>query len=85
MSEIIKTKFEQFINEEANSSLNLKTVKITIPNISVLKIVRNKPLYQRLTKLKLKLGDNFEEVDEHQLAEQLRMFPIAGAKIEEVK
>ena len=63
---------------------NVKTVKITIPNSSVLKLVRSTPLFQRLTKLKLQLGDNIEQVNHYQFAEQMRMFPIAGVKIEEV-
>lgn len=63
---------------------NVKTVKITIPNASVLKLVRSTPLFQRLTKLKLQLDENIEHVNHYQFAEQMRMFPIAGAKIEEV-
>lgn len=63
---------------------NIKTVKITIPNSSVLKLVRSTPLFQRLTKLKLQLGENIEQVNHYQFAEQMRMFPIAGVKIEEI-
>jgi hypothetical protein len=63
---------------------NIKTVKITIPNASVLKLVRSTPLFQRLTKLKLQLGENIEQVNHYQFVEQMRMFPIAGVKIEEI-
>jgi len=63
---------------------NVKTVKITIPNSAVLKLVRSTPLFQRLTKLKLVLGENIEQVNHYQFSEQMRMFPIAGAKIEEI-
>lgn len=63
---------------------NTKKVKITIPNITVLKIVTTTPLYQRLTRLKLKLGDNFETVNHTQFESQMRMFPIAGATIQEI-
>ena len=64
---------------------NVKRVKITIPNIIVLKRLTTTPLFQRLTKLKLKLGENFEDVNHFQFSEQMRMFPIGGAKIEEIK
>jgi len=63
---------------------NIKKVKITIPNESVLKLVTNTPLFKRLTKLKLALGENIEQVNHYQFSEQMRMFPLAGAEIEEI-
>lgn len=64
---------------------NIKKVRITIPNIAVLKLVRSTPVYQRLTRLKLQLGENIEIVNNYQFSEQMRMFPVAGATIEEIK
>lgn len=64
---------------------NVKKVRITIPNSHVLRIVRTTPLFQRLTKLKLQLGENIEQVNHYQFSEQIRMFPIIGAKVEEIK
>lgn len=64
---------------------NVKRVKITIPNVSVLKRLTTTPLFQRLTRIKLQLGDNFEDVNHFQFSEQMRMFPTGGAQIEEVK
>ena len=64
---------------------NIKKVKITIPNDSVLKLVTTTPIFKRLTKLKLVLGENIEQVNHYQFAEQIRMFPIAGVEIEEIK
>jgi hypothetical protein len=64
---------------------NIKKVKITIPNDSILKLVTTTPIFKRLTKLKLVLGENIEQVNHYQFAEQIRMFPIAGVEIEEIK
>ena len=72
------------LTQDKMAKQNVKTVKITIPNSSVLKLVRSTPLFQRLTKLKLQLGENIEQVNHYQFAEQMRMFPIAGVKIEEI-
>ncbi len=63
---------------------NTKKVKITIPNIQVLKRLTTTPLFQRLTRLKLKLGENIEVVNHCQFESQMRMFPIGGAQIEEI-
>jgi hypothetical protein len=63
---------------------NIKIVKITIPNESVLRLVTNTPSFKRLTKLKLVLGENIEQVNHYQFSEQIRMFPLVGAKIEEI-
>ena len=63
---------------------NIKTIKITIPNESVLRLVTNTPAFNRLTKLKLVLGENIEQVNHYQFSAQMRMFPLAGAKIEEI-
>ena len=63
---------------------NVKTVKITIPNEMVLKRINSTPALNRLSRLILKVGENLENVNHYQFAQQMRMFPIAGAKIEEV-
>lgn len=63
---------------------NVKTVKIIIPNDRVLKLVTSTPIYQRLTRLKLKIGENVENVNHSQYEAQMRMFPIAGAQIEDI-
>ena len=64
---------------------NVKTVKITIPNERVLKRINSTPALNRLSRLVLRVGENVENVNHYQFAEQMRMFPIAGAKIEEVR
>ena len=63
---------------------NVKTVKITIPNEIVLKRINSTPALNRLSRLILKVGENVENVNHFQFAEQMRMFPIAGVKIEEI-
>ena len=69
-------------NKMANK--NVKTVKITIPNEIVLKRINSTPALNRLSRLILKVGENTEKVNHFQFAEQMRMFPVAGAKIKEV-
>lgn len=63
---------------------NVKTVKITIPNEIVLKRINSTPSLNRLSRLILKVGENLENVNHFQFSEQMRMFPIAGVKIEEI-
>ena len=63
---------------------NVKTVKITIPNEIVLKRINSTPTLNRLSRLILKVGENVENVNHFQFSEQMRMFPIAGVKIEEI-
>lgn len=63
---------------------NVKTVKITIPNEIVLKRINSTPTLNRLSRLILKVGENVENVNHFQFAEQMRMFPIAGVKIEQI-
>lgn len=63
---------------------NVKTVKITIPNEIVLKKINSTPALNKLSRLILKVGENIEQVNHYQFNEQMRMFPIAGAKIEEI-
>jgi hypothetical protein len=63
---------------------NVKTVKITIPNEIVLKRINSTPSLNRLSRLILKVGENLENVNHFQFAEQMRMFPIVGVKIEEI-
>lgn len=66
------------------SKQNIKTVKITIPNEIILKKIISTPALNRLSRLILKVGENIENVNHFQFAEQMRMFPIAGVKIEEI-
>jgi hypothetical protein len=63
---------------------NTINVKISIPNEMVLKRLLFTPVFQRLTKIKLKLGDNFETVNHFQYSEQVRLFTIGGATVEKV-
>lgn len=63
---------------------NIKTVRITIPNEVVLKRVNTTPALSRLTRLHLIVGENIENVNHYQYSELMRMFPIAGCKVEEI-
>lgn len=63
---------------------NLINVNISVPNESVLNIVSKTPSFQRLTKLKLRVGDNIETVNNFQYSEQYRMFPIIGVVVTKI-
>ena len=63
---------------------NTIKVKISIPNEIVLNRLRTTPTFQRLTRISLKLGENFETVNHFQYSEQVRLFTIAGAVVEKV-
>jgi hypothetical protein len=63
---------------------NIKTVKITVPNEIILKKVNSTPVFQRLVRNKLKVGENIENVNHYQYSEILRMFTIAGCKVEDI-
>lgn len=78
-----RSELRQLIKEEILNR-NIKTVKITIPNESVLKKINSTPTLKRLSRLTLKVGENIERVNHYQFSELKRMFPIAGAYVEEV-
>ena len=64
---------------------NFKTVKITIPNEAVLRKINTIPTFSRLSRNSLTVGENFETVNHKQFTDQMRLYPIAGAKIEDIK
>lgn len=64
---------------------NVKTVKITIPSERILQRINSTPALNRLSRLKLKVGENIENVNHYQFSEMRRMFPILGVEVEEVK
>ena len=64
---------------------NLKTVVITIPSESVLSLIKKTPTLSKLTRIELKVGENTERVNHYQFSALARMFPMAGAKVNEVK
>jgi hypothetical protein len=65
--------------------LNIKFIKILIPNDLILKKINSTPALKNLTRLALKVGENIENVNHYQFSQLMRMFPIAGAFVEEVK
>lgn len=74
--------FDEFVNE--SEKRNVKTVKITVPDEISLKKVTTIPTFNRLSRLKLKIGDNIETVNHQQFSDMVRLYPIAGVKIEEI-
>lgn len=63
---------------------NIKKVNITIPNEKILKRVNSTPTFSRLSRLKLKVGENVENVNHRQYADMNRLYPIIGVSVEEI-
>jgi hypothetical protein len=66
------------------SQKNVKTVKIIVPNENALRLFKRTPVFLRLTRLDLRVGENVERVNHYQFSEQMRMFPMIGIKVEEI-
>lgn len=73
--------YESFVENKKN----IKKVKITIPNDVILKKIITTPALNKLSRIKLLVGDNIEHVNHYQFSELMRMFPIVGASVEEIK
>ncbi len=68
----------------ANTKKNIITVRITVPNEMVLNRINSTSALSKLSRLKLKVGANTEQVNHFQYSEQMRMFPVCGCKIEKI-
>ena len=62
----------------------VKTVKIAVPNEQILKRLNSTPTFNRLSRLKLQVGENIENVNHAQFADMVRLYPLIGVTIEEV-
>ena len=63
---------------------NIKTIKITVPNEQILKRLNSTPTFNRLSRLKLQVGENIENVNHAQFADMVRLYPLIGVTVEEV-
>jgi hypothetical protein len=63
---------------------NIKTVRITIPDEKILKRVNSTPTFSRLSRLKLKVGENIENVNFKQFSDMVRLFPLINVTVEEI-
>lgn len=73
------------IREAIDKIRNIKTVKITVPNEQILKRLNTTPTFSRLSRLKLRVGENIENVNHKQFADMVRLYPLIGVNVEEVK
>ena len=89
MEKVVKV----FEKEEANNQLkikvmttrrNIKTVKITVPNERILRRLNSTPTFNRLSRLKLQVGENIENVNHAQFGDMFRLYPLIGVTVEEV-
>ena len=67
-----------------NKRRNIKTVMITIPSEQILKRVNSTPALNRLSRQKLQVGQNVENVNHTQFADMLRIYPLIGVTVVEV-
>ena len=63
---------------------NIKTVKITVPNEQILKRINSTPALSRLSRIKLQVGENIENVNHAQFADMVRIYQYIGVTVEEV-
>lgn len=63
---------------------NIKTVKITVPNERILKRLNSTPTFNKLSRLKLQVGENVENVNHAQFANMVRLYPLTGVTVEEI-
>ena len=72
------------IREMIDKVRNIKTVKITVPNEQILKRLNSTPAFNRLSRLKLQVGENIEKVNHAQFADMVRLYPLIGVTVEGV-
>lgn len=63
---------------------NIKTVKITVPNDRVLNRLNSTPTFSRLSRLRLNVGENIENVNHKQFSDMNRLYPMINVSVEEV-
>lgn len=63
---------------------NIKTVQITVPNEQVLNRLNSTPTFNRLSRLKLHVGENIENVNHAQFADMVRLYPLVGVTVKEI-
>ena len=73
--------FTDYVTENVR---NIKTVRITVPNEQILKRLNSTPTFSKLSRLKLKVGENIEKVNHAQFADMTRLFPLIGVTVKEV-
>ena len=64
------------IRETINKVRNIKTIKITVLNEQILKRLNSTPTFNRLSRLKLQVGENIENVNHAQFADMVRLYPL---------
>lgn len=63
---------------------NIKKVKITVPDQKTLNILNSTPTFNRISRLKLNVGDNFENVNHNQYSDMFRLYKLINVSIEEI-
>jgi len=67
-----------------NKGSNIKTFKITVPDEQILKRLNSTPTFNRLSRLKLQVGENIENVNHAQFADMVRLYSLIGVTVEDV-
>ena len=63
---------------------NIKTVKIIVPNDRVLNRLNSTPTFSRLSRLRLNVGENIENVNHKQFSDMNRLYPMINVSVEEI-
>jgi hypothetical protein len=82
--ESAKKKIDSLQKKINENRRNIKTVKITVPNEHILNRLNSTPTFNRLSRLKLQVGKNIENVNHAQFADMVRLYPLLGVTVEEV-
>ena len=61
-----------------------KQIVIYIPNDIILKRLVTTPTFNRLSRQKLKVGENIETVNMKQYSDMVRLYPIIGVSVREI-
>jgi hypothetical protein len=64
---------------------NIKTIEIIVPNELILDKIVKTPTFAKLSKMKLKVGSNVENVNHYQYSNMVRLYSLIGVKVNEVK
>lgn len=63
---------------------NIKTVKITVPNEGILRRLNSTPTFSRLSRLRLNVGENIQNVNHKQFSDMNRLYPMINVSVEEI-
>ena len=64
---------------------NLKKIQVTVESEEVARLINSTPAFNKILRQPVKVGTIEERVNHWQYSQALRMLPIVGAKVTELK